>query len=116
MFIHTCNVFFYIYRYILLHPSSIVPTISVRLGTKHQGPRASATILAPAAAGVLCGAPGVVVGLAVGTTAYGAPWRGGRVLRLSVKDDVHIHVASRLQPPAPHRWAHTAEIYLYIYI
>lgn len=39
--------------------------------TKHQGPRASATILAPAAAGVLCGAPGVVVGLAVGTTAYG---------------------------------------------
>ena len=39
--------------------------------TKHQGPRASATILAPAAAGVLCGAPGVAVGLAVGTTAYG---------------------------------------------
>eukprot|EP00435_Cladocopium_sp_Y103_P011671 s2674_g3.t1 len=39
--------------------------------TKHQGPRASATILAPAAAGVLCGPPGVVVGLAVGTTAYG---------------------------------------------
>lgn len=90
MFIHTCNVLFYIYRYTLLHPSSIVPTISIRLGTKHQGPRASATILAPAAAGVLCGAPGVVVGLAVGTIAYGAPWRGGRVLRLSVKDDVHI--------------------------
>ena len=41
-------------------------------GTKHQGPRASATILAPAAAGVLCGPPGVMVGLAVGTTAYGA--------------------------------------------
>ena len=29
-----------------------------------------------------------------------------------------IHVASRRQPPAPHRWAHTAEIYhdIYIYI
>ena len=71
----------------------MVPTMCILcLGTKHQGPRASATILAPAAAGVLCGAPGVVVGLAVGTTAYGAPTWGGGMPRLpSVEDDVDIY-------------------------
>ncbi|CAE7680619.1 UGT80A2 [Symbiodinium sp. CCMP2592] len=55
---------------IVLEGAVNVPELCRR--RRSTGPRASATILAPAAAaGAFCGGPGAVVGLAVGATAYG---------------------------------------------